>query len=175
LRTGLILEVAEIAPLVDRWRVATLADAQLGAPPHVTVLFPWVPAPCSRRDRARAAAAIAGVDPFWLAFTEVARFPAVVWLRPDPEAPVLDLIERITRAFPDYPLYDGAFPDPQPHLTVAQGHDDAELTQTCHDVQQELDAHPPVRVQLAALSVIERQPDQRWLVRHRLRFGQEPR
>jgi hypothetical protein len=45
LESGLILPVPEVQPLVDRWRIATSEAAQLGAPAHVTLLFPWLPAP----------------------------------------------------------------------------------------------------------------------------------
>jgi hypothetical protein len=45
MESGLILATPEIAGLVNPWLLATSENAQLGAPPLVTLLFPWLAAP----------------------------------------------------------------------------------------------------------------------------------
>lgn len=52
-----------------------------GVPAHVTVLYPWRPAPLRARDVSRAAAVVRDFGPMTLAFDEVAWFPqGVVYL-----------------------------------------------------------------------------------------------
>ena len=45
LRSALVVALPEAAPAVDGWRERTCADRpSAGVPPHVTILFPFVPA-----------------------------------------------------------------------------------------------------------------------------------
>ena len=54
-----------------------------------------------------------------LARTE--RFPVALYLAPDPGEPFATLMDRIFRAFPDYPPFEGKFETVVPHVTVAHG------------------------------------------------------
>ncbi len=59
-------------------------------------------------------------------------------------AAVVDLIEAVAAAFPEYPPYAGAFTDVVPHLTV--GHD--------HDVETLRAAEDTVRARLPFTQVV---------------------
>ncbi len=80
-------------------------------PAHVTLLFPLVDAP-----------PVAGLydreEPFDVELSRIERFPADVWLAPEPCARFLRLIELTTAAFPDHPPYGGRFSEPIPHLRI---------------------------------------------------------
>ena len=54
-----------------------------------------------------------------LARTE--RFPVALYLAPDPGEPFATLMDRIFRAFPEYPPFEGKFETVVPHVTVAHG------------------------------------------------------
>jgi 2'-5' RNA ligase len=110
----------EVAGLLDRWRLPTVSVAALGVPPHITVLYPWRPAPLRPSDIAEVAAAAAEIPPFTITLSRLARFPGVLYLRPEPDVTLRALIRRLAAAFPDTPPYGGQFPDPTPHLTVAK-------------------------------------------------------
>lgn len=91
-------------------------------PAHLTVLYPFAdPLDLSLADRQRLRAVIAAQPSFEIGFSEVKRFPDVLWLRPEPEAPLVALTEALAAAFPQYPPYGGRFDSIIPHLTVAQG------------------------------------------------------
>ena len=90
-----------------------------GVPAHITLLFPFIPvdrlAPTVRRDLA----AIAGsVAPFDVQFTDVGRFPGVVYLEPEPADPFAALTASIVSRFPDFPPYAGEHAEVVPHLTL---------------------------------------------------------
>ena len=50
-----------LAPVLDRWRVATVDAARRGVPPHITLLYPWRPAPLRPSDVVEVAAALTDV------------------------------------------------------------------------------------------------------------------
>ena len=120
MRTGLIL----LAPDAE----ALVADFRDEVPAHVTVLFPFrrweemgLPLRAQLATIFRQQAAIS------VTFTGVGRFPGVVWLKPEPRDPIDRLTRTLVQAFPDCLPYEGAFPDPVPHLTALKSEDDAAL------------------------------------------------
>jgi len=120
-------------------------------PAHVTVLYPFMEASVIDAGvRARLEQAAAATAPFALSFLEVGRFAETVWLKPEPAAPVVRLIEALTAAFPAYPPYGGAYPDIAPHLTIAQGPRHV-LDRVKAEVRARLDA--PIRTRATALEL----------------------
>ena len=45
----------------------------------------------------------------------------VLFLTPTDPDPIIRLTRRVEAAFPDYPIYGGAYSEIHPHLTVAHG------------------------------------------------------
>jgi hypothetical protein len=112
--TAVILPVPEAGRVVPEWTLAM--------EPHVTVLYPFVPA--SAIDDALIGAlreVLARVPAFDLALATVRRFPGVLYLAPEPAAPFVAMTEACARRWPQHPPYEGAFPDVIPHLTLAEG------------------------------------------------------
>jgi 2'-5' RNA ligase len=126
LRSGLCVAVPQIARTVDGWRERTCSTKpSSGAPPHITILFPFVPAEMIDdlliADLARLFGAFA---PFSFELGRTARFPSVLYLEPDPLEPFVRLTAAVHAAYPDFPPYEGAFAAVAPHLTVAEGDED---------------------------------------------------
>jgi hypothetical protein len=92
-------------------------------PAHVTVLYPFLPP--DRLDavvRAAVREAVAAVPAFDLVFGRTRRFgDQVLWLAPQPEAPLQALTAAVWARFPQTPPYGGQFADVVPHLTVTDG------------------------------------------------------
>ena len=61
----------------------------------------------------------AGVRPFSFRFPALARFPGIVYLRPDPTDRFRAVIQGLMQRYPDYPPYGGVHDDVIPHLTIA--------------------------------------------------------
>jgi 2'-5' RNA ligase len=119
--SGLVLVVPELEAATADIREAHDPAARQGMPPHVTLLYPFIPMPRLRaEDRARLAEVAGRFGAFDLSFSRLARFPQVLWLSPDPEAPVLALAEALCASFPNYPPYGGKFDSVIPHMTLAQ-------------------------------------------------------
>jgi 2'-5' RNA ligase len=90
------------------------------------VLFPFLAA--SRIDEG-VCAAIAEVvgrqRSFEARFDHSGQFPGVLYLAPEPDAGFRRLTEAIVERWPEHPPFGGQFDDVVPHLTVAQGQDEA--------------------------------------------------
>ncbi|MFF0622614.1 2'-5' RNA ligase family protein [Streptomyces sp. NPDC004296] len=129
-RTGLIVRIPEAEPAVRAWRERFDPSARAGVPAHVTVLFPFLDA--SRID-ARVRGALADLlgrhHAFDLRFEGCGRFPGVLYLAPEPDTQLRRLTEVVADRWPEAPPYGGRFTDVVPHLTVADGQDDAVLAE----------------------------------------------
>jgi 2'-5' RNA ligase len=107
-----------LASVRARWDRAALA----GARPHVTVLFPFLPASdLTRAVRAALAEIAASEAPFDLRFDRVRRFDdGLVWAEPDPVDPIMRLTAAVAAEWPAYPPYGGLFETVIPHLTIVE-------------------------------------------------------
>lgn len=165
-RSGLACVVAPIADSIEQFRQRHDPLAALGVPPHVTVLFPFVPPPLI--DDAVldvVAEVISGFEVFDVTFADIGEFPGVVWLRPSPDQHLRQLTDSLAAAFPAYPPYEGEFPDPQPHLTIGNHLDD--VSQSDLRRQLALVASPllPFTAQITTVSLLVRDLDGGWAER----------
>lgn len=149
--SAVIVPFPGLEPLIGRyWRHLDRA-AVWGVPPHVTVLYPFVPPRIGADALELLAGALTGVSAFECVFARVEWFgDDVVWLAPEPDGPFRDMTAAVRRAFPDHPPYGGQFDDPIPHLTV--GHTDlAAMRDAAADLAPKL----PVRVAVDRVWVME--------------------
>ena len=120
----LLVPVPE-AEAVVRPRLARLSPEQVAVDDetvhaHVTLLGPFA----AREDvtpglLGELDAFFADVTPFAFDLTSVAAFPGgTTYLAPEPASPFRQLTLELSRRFPEYPPYGGAFDDVVPHLSV---------------------------------------------------------
>jgi len=123
-----VVVVADAAePAVGRWRSRYDRSCGLGVPPHVTVLYPFLPVAAVTDDVLAGLAAIVAAEPaFEVVFAGFGRFPGILWLAPDPAEPFRRLTHAVWRAWPSHPPYGGVHAEVTPHLTVAE-HPDADV------------------------------------------------
>ncbi len=87
-RTAVLVHVPEAEPVVGEWRLEHTYDAPLGIPPHVTLLFPFVPVEeLSAEIEERLARVLGAIQPFDVTFARTARFTDVLYLEPAPSEP----------------------------------------------------------------------------------------
>jgi 2'-5' RNA ligase len=106
-------------------------------PPHVTVIFPFADS-AEADDLLEPLGRVFGAfAPFEIALRETARFPGLLYLRPEPGDSFVAITEALVHAFPDFPPYSGEFAEIVPHVTVAQGGDEL-LAATERQLEQQL-------------------------------------
>ncbi|WSF56307.1 2'-5' RNA ligase family protein [Streptomyces canus] len=76
--------------------------------------------------------------PFEARFEHCVRFPGILYLVPEPDIPFRRLTEAIADRWPETPPFGGQFDEVVPHLTIAQGQDDAVLEEAEADLRGRL-------------------------------------
>jgi 2'-5' RNA ligase len=131
-----------------------------GVPPHITLLYPWID-DVSDRDLDVVADIASSTPAFTVTFTEARTFAGgVVYLHPEPQDTLRALMHRLAEAFPDSPIYDGAFRDPQPHLTVAKTDSPEEADAVREQISRTLAL--PLSSTVTALAVMTQRSGAAW-------------
>jgi 2'-5' RNA ligase len=125
LRSALIVQIELPKPLADlRARHDPLATR--GVPPHVTVLFPFIPVDDLGPSVGAALAELASAHrPFRARFDRFEHRDAMIWLPPVQPGPFQELTEAVVGRWPMYQPYDGAYDTLIPHLTLVESSTDA--------------------------------------------------
>lgn len=147
----------------ERIRRVFVANASLGVPAHVTLLFPFLaPADLREADRRRIASILAGHPPIEYRLSRVRDWDTVRYLDVEPSGPFIRLVETLVAAYPAWSPYGGAFPY-VPHVTIAERNGLAEPIVA--------DPRAPLpRVADRAVLLVE-DAEGRWHTRWRFRLG----
>jgi 2'-5' RNA ligase len=163
-RGGLIVPVPVAQAKVEPWMERHLPIWKLGVPAHVTLLFPFPTVDQLGADvQAELARLFAETPATEVTFSEVGRFPEVVYLAPEPRAWFVGQTERLSTRFGLRP-YGGQHAEIVPHLTVARHVDPTVLGQIAAELEQVL----PIRTTVREVLLVEEEPDGHW--RHAARF-----
>ena len=155
--TAIVLCIPETEALVESWRLRYDSAAALGVPAHITLLYPFVSPdelPLADLD-----AVFADVEPFDLTFRRTNRFgDQVLFLDPEPDAPMIHLIRRLSERFGLLP-YGGTIPlaEVKPHLTVVDGHPGV-----MDDVDAEIARGLPIASRVTEAWTLTSDADGRW-------------
>ena len=146
--SAVIVNVPPAEPVVSRHREAFDVAAGWGVPAHVTVVYPF--APPSAIDSVameRLRSAVASVPRFQASWETSGWFrDDVLWLAPAPAERFQALTEAVTRAFPEYPPYEGEFDEVVPHLTVGHTGTPDQL----REVESQVLPHLPIHMEVTA-------------------------
>lgn len=162
--TAIDLALPDLTPLL-----APFADPSFprGMPPHVTLLYPWRPAPLDDDDFDALARALADVPPVRLRIGAVQRFDAdrLLYLAVEPLDALQVLMRRLADAFPETPPYGGTIADPIPHVTVRRCADDDECRDMTGQIEGALSDHRPIDVIADHVTVHQLAGDETWRAR----------
>lgn len=165
--SALLVEIPEAEPLVATWRQRHDPVAARGIPAHVTVLYEFRPPGDIDDDvRGRVAEVVATQPAFVATFDRIGVFEGVaVWLAPEPEDRFRGLHRALLDAFPDCLPYQGRFPDPQPHLTIAQAAPDGDadaFAALADEVRADVAPRLPLVSAVGAVSLFTSDDHGRW-------------
>jgi 2'-5' RNA ligase len=171
-RSALVVVAAEAEAVVGEWRVRYQRESvERGIPPHLTVLFPFIPATAIGDGTLTELRRLyAPVRPFGYELASVESFPDAAWLAPVPAEPFHALVDRARQAFPALPPYG----DPEhvvvPHCTVGT-HDDPEAVQAMvRALREDLGPRLPIRCRAAELVLLAEQEAGTWARREAFPF-----
>jgi 2'-5' RNA ligase len=151
--SAVIIVVPEAQDVIGPFRADLDLSAGRGVPPHVTVIYPFVPPDrIDHRTLETLARAVASVVEFDVAFARLGWFgDDVLWLAPEPSQPFRALTDAVRRWFPQHAPYGGAHADPIPHLTI--GHDAP--TEVLRAAAGAIAPRLPIRAHVASARLIQ--------------------
>ena len=119
-RSAVLIRVPNAFPLVGETRRRYTADGSR-VPPHITVLSPFLaPSETTAAVHDHLLAAASSTPSFTIAFSETGWFEdRILYLRPEPADPILELIARLREVFPMVAPYWNHYGAITPHMTVA--------------------------------------------------------
>jgi 2'-5' RNA ligase len=167
--TAIVVLTPEAEPLIGEvYRLHSNAGAD-EMTPHITLLVPFVPAPqLDAEVDARLRRVFRSHEPFDYELVRVERFGReILYLAPEPSRRFSELIDALSREFPDYPPYEGIHDDVVPHATVADSADEVLLARITADLEPQL----PVACRAEVATIVERGTDLRWRPRVGLPLG----
>ena len=172
-RTALLIPVREAEPLVGDFRRRHDAGAVARRiPPHVTVLFPFVPADAIDEELlATVAEHFAGLSGFEAELRGIGHFDDYVWLGPQPRDRWVRLLGATWERFPEHPPYESQDIEPEPHLTIAAVNDPLVAVELAALAENELGAGLPFRFEADGVSLFEEQGDGTWRETARFPLG----
>ena len=162
--SALIVPVVKAEPVLTEWAGHPLTF--MGARPHITVMYPFLP---PHRIDAAVRQAIANMaahmSPFSFSLTHVDQFPGVYYLAPQPTAPFVQLTAATQERWPECKPYGGVFDEVRPHVTIGFG--DRPVADLA-----ELEVRLPIEMEASELWLLE-QSAGRWRTRGRFLLGTE--
>ncbi len=124
-------------------------------PAHITILYPFCPpAQIDAAVIAKLAACFAAHPAFEFQLAHIGRLPGLLYLAPQPGAPIRDLTLAVWHAFPDYPPYEGRHADILPHLTVAMMADEQALAQVADGFADAAEACLPITTRVTEVALL---------------------
>jgi 2'-5' RNA ligase len=147
--------------------------ATLGVPPHVTLLYPWRPAPIDSASIDILRAVAQRFRPFTMSLDQVETFPkGVVYATVEPDGLLRSMIQALTHAFPDTPPFRGEFAaiGPAPHCTLAKC-DASQLDAHQRDLTERLDTVLPATINVTSICVEQESDSGVWSVTSTIPLG----
>jgi 2'-5' RNA ligase len=151
--TALVALFPELESLIGAWRRRHTGDGSRGLPPHVTLIFPFADSSEVDDLLEPLGRVLAAFAPFETVLRETARFPGLLYLRPEPGEAFVTIVEAVVHALPDFPPYAGEFDEIIPHVTVAQGDDEVLAA-----AERELETQLPVNSRVERAWLVEDTP-----------------
>ncbi len=134
----MIIPVPQLEDFVCSWRDTVDCVSPEGVPAHISVLYPFLEPDRTGPARDEVAEFFANTRAFNFELTDIGWFEErVVFVRPVPEDPFLDLIGRLMTRWTQCLPYGGKHRDLVPHLTLGIDGDKAQMTRLA-DAAKEL-------------------------------------
>jgi 2'-5' RNA ligase len=169
--SALLVLAPETEGLVRSFRDRFDHAAAEGVPAHITLLYPFkAPAELDAGVLGTLERLFSRFAPFEYALSEPRRFTDVLYLAPEPAAPLKALIAALVEQFPEYPPYGGIHAEVVPHLSVAQVADAQKLNAIAAEFDAAAAGRLPIQARAAEVALMDNRAG-RWAVSGVFRLG----
>ena len=167
-QTALLVPVFGLSGTIrDVWTQMNGGNGQM--PPHITLLYPFLPGDRITRDViGRLTEICAEQAPFDFTLGRTGWFDEkVLYLSPEPSEPFVALCRRLLGDFPECEPYGGKFAEVIPHLTISESGTVGSLRRAERRIRRQL----PVSFTAERVFLMALQPDQQWSIAASMRLG----
>jgi 2'-5' RNA ligase superfamily len=162
-KSSIDIHFNSLTPLLHRWRTESVAVANLGVPPHITLLYPWRDAPLSGDDLEQLRTVLLKHRAFSLCIDRLESFEVgAIYLALQDGRSCKAIMSDLMKDFPDTPPYGGDFLDAVPHLTIAKC-DPKNLQVLKAEIARELTL--PLEFSVDEIAVMEEDTGGNWFTR----------
>jgi 2'-5' RNA ligase len=163
-KSSIDIHFDSLGNLIDRWRISSVEVANLGVPPHITLLYPWRDVPLLNDDLEQLKTVLSKHQAFSLCFDRLETFEiGAVYLALQDGSSARAIMSDLMKAFPDTPPYGGDFLDAVPHLTIARC-DPENVHVLKAEIARELTL--PLEFLVNEIAVMEEEAEGHWFTRH---------
>lgn len=160
MKTSIDINFPELTEFLNPWRDDTVELAHKGVPPHITLIFPWIPAPIKVKDAKNIDDILKNISTFFLEFTTVDKFAnGTVYLVPKDSGNMQKIHEEIISKYPTVKMYDGEFSNTIFHLTIAKVGDDENKYL---EIKNHFEKHLPIKKQITKITIMQEDKDGIW-------------
>ncbi len=162
--SAVVFRLSMLEPHIQHLRERWTQDGAQGVPPHITLLYPFLPAKAWTESASQSLEAlVSSISPVNVEFRDISWLSAggVLCLRPEPSGAILRVIQALAAAFPECPPYGGAIPISSlvPHVTIAVDVRAKDRADVEREAQRRLGDSLPIKVRLDNLSLLIRTGD----------------
>jgi 2'-5' RNA ligase len=167
--TSLVVPVLSVSGIARELRERLDPTAAAGFPPHITVLYPFLPPSEMTGDGLRElSAAFRRIPAFDYQLSSIHWFqPNVVYLAPDRAGHFRRLTEAVVTLFPERQPYEGAFDQVVPHLTIGDSSSSADLRRAASRLRRQL----PITATADEVWLMAEDDEGSWLLEQVFRLG----
>jgi 2'-5' RNA ligase len=169
LETAVAIVLDDARPQLEPVRAQFHAGSvAMGIPLHVTLLYPFAPAGrIDDRVLAELADFFGKRDALTLTLVGLAEFPGVVYAVPEPRDELVAMMHALYDQYPEYPPYEGEFPDPVPHASLAELGEGVSQEDVVAQIRARTDSLFPLACAIRDVALLEERAPDRWRERQR--------
>lgn len=156
--TVLLVPVPEVEATIDPLRRRLDPSWRTDMPAHVTLLVPFAPPErVSDEVIGQLQALFAECAAFEFSLRRTRWFDErVLYLAPEPAEGFRRMTQAIAERFPDYPPYEGAFPDVIPHVTIGESGRWRKRRRAMRQAEAQFEEMTPIAAHAAEVWLMER-------------------
>jgi len=169
-KSVLIVPVPAADPVVDAYRKKYDTVSLHGIPAHVTLLFPFKdPSKITGETERKIEQVFLNVKPFPFMLANINTFPNVIFLEPDPREPFIELTERVAKAFPEHPPWEGKYQAINPHLTIGASIETQQMKRLQKQIMEDIGSKLPIKATATEAWLMVKNTDA-WTIKRKFKF-----
>ncbi|MDD2656219.1 MAG: 2'-5' RNA ligase family protein [Patescibacteria group bacterium] len=160
MKTLININLPELTDILNPWREETIELSHKGVPPHVSLIYPWLETPISKKELKNIQKILENTKIFTLEFDSIKKFDnGTTYFSPSNTKKLQEIQNKIMKKYPTIKMYNGEFKDTIFHLTIAKIGDDEEKFV---EIQNKLSKYLPIKKEITQITIMQEDENGYW-------------